>query len=98
MFVGTFDDDLTCLCTILNFVIRLVESAMHLGLLYVKSFLLVYNGCVSSLMSYGVEVWGKSAFATRAFLEQKRAVNIIKGLHILSSCRRIFKELHKIKS
>lgn len=63
-------------------------------LLEPDALLMVYHGCFSSIMSYGIELWGGSPHAFKAFLEQKRAVRVIKGLSPLSSCRGVFRDLN----
>lgn len=97
-FLGlTIDNSLNWSSHISNICCKLSRTCFALRtlrpLLDTERLLYVYHGCFSSVMSYGIEVWGGSVHAFRVFLEQKRAIRNIQGLPPLSSCRGVFKNL-----
>jgi len=54
--------------------------------------LTVYHAYFSSLMSYGILVWGNSCHSKKIFRLQKRALRIIAQVHPRSSCKQIFQD------
>lgn len=53
-----------------------------------------YHGYVSSVLSYGLLLWGNSVEIDRAFLVQKKCIRAICGAWSMDSCRPLFKKLH----
>lgn len=54
----------------------------------------VYHGCFSSIMSYGITMWGGSTLAKRIFLLQKRIVRTICRAPYLAHCKPLFQKLN----
>lgn len=52
-----------------------------------------YHGHVSSILSYGLIIWGNSVEINRVFLIQKKCIRAITGAYFLDSCRPLFREL-----
>lgn len=52
-----------------------------------------YHGYVSSVLSYGVILWGNSTNASKVFVSQKKCVRALVNAHPLDSCKPIFKKL-----
>lgn len=63
------------------------------GLLTRETLITIYHAIVESHLSYGVNCWGGSSAAIRAFRMQKRAIRIICGKCRTHPCRPLFKEL-----
>jgi hypothetical protein len=59
-----------------------------------EAALTAYHGYVSSILRYGLILWGNSVDAPRAFKIQKKCVRSICGAHFLDSCRPLFKALN----
>ncbi len=71
-----------------SFALRTLSSLLSQNLM-----IMVYHGCFSSIMAYGVEAWGGSTHSTRVFIRQKTAVRIIMNMPSLASCRGQFRAL-----
>lgn len=63
----------------------------------VNAALLAYHGYVSSVLRYGLIIWGNSTDSDRAFIVQKKCLRAVFGAGPLESCRPILKE-HKLLS
>lgn len=59
-----------------------------------EAALTAYHGYVSSLLSYGLLLWGNSVDFIKAFRVQKKAIRAICGAGPLDTCRPLFKELN----
>jgi len=53
----------------------------------------VYHSNFHSLISYGIIVWGNSAYSPHIFRLQKKAIRIITGSRPRDSCRELLKHL-----
>lgn len=58
-----------------------------------QTVLLAYHGYVSSVLRYGLLLWGNSTDINRAFLSQKRCIRAIVGIPPYVSCKPFFHEL-----
>lgn len=56
--------------------------------------MLAYHGYVSSVLRYGIVLWGNSVDSDRVFKAQKKCIRAICGAHFLDSCKPLF---HKLK-
>ncbi|CAG9782744.1 unnamed protein product [Diatraea saccharalis] len=56
--------------------------------------LLAYHGYVSSILRYGLLLWGNSTDSVRAFLSQKKCIRYIVGIPPYESCKEYFKVLN----
>ena len=52
-----------------------------------------YHGYVSSVLRYGLVVWGNSVDVNRAFIAQKKCVRAVYGAEYLDHCKPLFKTL-----
>lgn len=52
-----------------------------------------YHGYVSSVLRYGLIIWGNSVDINRAFVAQKKCIRAISGAEYLDPCTPLFKEL-----
>lgn len=57
-----------------------------------KTALLAYHGYVSSLLRYGIILWGNSTDIDKVFLVQKKCVRAISGVGPRDSCKPLFKK------
>lgn len=57
-----------------------------------KTALLAYHGYVSSVLRYGVIIWGNSTLVTKAFTVQKRCIRAICGAEPTDTCKSLFKQ------
>lgn len=53
-----------------------------------------YHGYVSSVLRYGLVIWGNSTEIHRAFITQKKCVRAVNGSAYLAHCKPIFQELN----
>lgn len=53
--------------------------------------LTAYHGYVSSILSYGLLIWGNSVDVHKAFLAQKKCVRAVCNVHFQEPCRPLFK-------
>lgn len=53
--------------------------------------LTAYHGYVSSVLNYGLLVWGNSVDVEKAFLAQKKCIRAVCNSHFLAPCRPLFK-------
>lgn len=53
--------------------------------------LMAYHGYVSSILSYGLLLWGNSVDAKKVFIVQKKCIRAIFRAHHMDSCRPLFK-------
>lgn len=51
-----------------------------------------YHGYVSSVLNYGLIIWGNSSYAIQAFRVQKKCIRTICNAHWMDSCRPLFKK------
>ena len=58
-----------------------------------EAALAAYHAMFHSRMSYGIELWGESAHASKIFLLQKRAVRAIERVDQTTTCKPLFKNL-----
>lgn len=61
----------------------------------ITAALLAYHGYVSSVLRYGIVIWGNSTDSNRAFVVQKKCIRSIFGAGPLESCRPLFRK-HKL--
>lgn len=54
--------------------------------------MLAYHGYVSSILRYGIVIWGNSVNFDRVFKAQKKCIRAICGAHFLDSCRPLFQK------
>lgn len=54
---------------------------------------LAYYGTFHGRATYGILLWGGSAWAKTTFLQQKKAVRAVMGVNNTTSCRELFKQL-----
>lgn len=59
----------------------------------VEAALCAYHGYVSSVLSYGLLLWGNSVDFVKAFRVQKKCVRAICGTWFMDSCKPLFKKL-----
>lgn len=57
-----------------------------------EAALSAYHGYVSSVLSYGLLLWGNSVDVNRAFNIQKKCLRAISGAHFMDSCKPLFKK------
>lgn len=53
-----------------------------------------YHGYVSSVLRYGLVIWGNSVDLDRAFIAQKKCVRAVYGAEYLEHCKPLFKSLN----
>jgi hypothetical protein len=58
-----------------------------------ESALMAYHGYVSSVLRYGIILWGNSVDAIRVFKIQKKCIRSICGAEYLDTCKPLFKKL-----
>lgn len=58
-----------------------------------QTALIAYHGYVSSVLRYGLTLWGNSTDINRAFITQKKCIRAICGAAPRDSCKPLFKEL-----
>lgn len=58
-----------------------------------EAALTAYHGYVSSVLSYGLLLWGNSVEVVKAFRVQKKCVRAICGTWFMDSCKPLFKKL-----
>lgn len=54
---------------------RVNFALQTLSIIKFESLLTAYHRRFSSLMSYGIEVWGGSVHSSKVFIEEKRAIH-----------------------
>jgi hypothetical protein len=54
---------------------------------------IIYFPCVYSLLTYGVIVWGNSAYSIKIFRIQKKTIRILSNLRSRDLCRNTFKTM-----
>lgn len=59
-----------------------------------EAAVMAYHGYVSSVLRYGLILWGNSVEISRAFKLQKKCVRAICGAGYLDSCKPLFKHLN----
>lgn len=97
-FLGiTFDHKLTWevhidnVCSKLSKVCYLI---IHLKNTVSKTILkTLYYGLVQSTLQYGLIFWGSSVHLNKAFIVQKKILRHMTGVHPLTSCKPLFKDL-----
>lgn len=57
-----------------------------------QAALSAYHGYVSSLLRYGLIMWGNSVDSERVFKVQKKCIRALCGEHFLAPCRPLFKK------
>lgn len=57
----------------------------------VEAALAAYHGYVSSILGYGLIIWGNSVELDKAFKVQKRCIRVINKAWFLDSCKPLFK-------
>lgn len=81
-----------CICQKLDrFVFALKKLRQNVS---VEAALSAYHGYVSSVLNYGLIMWGNSTDADRVFKLQKRCIRVIDKAWFLDSCKPLF---HKYK-
>lgn len=60
----------------------------------VEAALMAYHGYVSSVLNYGLLLWGNSVDAVRAFKLQKRCLRSLDNAWFLQSCKPLFKKFN----
>ncbi|KAL0868710.1 hypothetical protein ABMA27_008153 [Loxostege sticticalis] len=58
----------------------------------IEAALTAYHGYVSSVLSYGILLWGNSVEVERALLVQKRCIRALSNIWYLDSCKPYFKK------
>lgn len=58
----------------------------------VEAALAAYHGYVSSILSYGLIMWGNSVNSDKAFKVQKRCIRVLNKAWFLDSCKPLFKK------
>ncbi|KAL0829802.1 hypothetical protein ABMA28_003285 [Loxostege sticticalis] len=58
-----------------------------------EAAVMAYHGYVSSILRYGLILWGNSVDMPRAFRVQKKCIRSICGAHYLDSCKPLFRAL-----
>lgn len=58
-----------------------------------EAALAAYHGYVSSVLRYGLIIWGNSVEVQRAFLVQKKCIRAICGAGYIDPCRPLFEQL-----
>lgn len=59
-----------------------------------ETALITYHGYVSSVLRYGLVIWGNSVDVNRAFIAQKKCIRAVYGAEYLEHCKPLFKELN----
>lgn len=60
----------------------------------VEAAITAYHGYASSLLNYGLLLWGNSVDVIRAFVRQKKCIRAIANISARDSCKPFFKELN----
>lgn len=72
---------------------RFVYAIRKLRLVSSKQTVLsAYHGYVSSVLRYGLVIWGNSVDIERAFLVQKKTIRAMSGADYLDHCKPLFKK------
>lgn len=59
-----------------------------------EAAVMAYHGYISSILRYGLILWGNSVNFQNAFVLQKKCIRSVCGAHYLDSCKPLFKKLN----
>lgn len=83
---------ITCLCDKLDKFIYAIKRLRQR--VSINAALGAYHGYVSSVLAYGLILWGNSVDIQKAFRIQKKCVRAICGAWSTDSCKSLFKRFH----
>lgn len=96
-FLGSIVDDLMNWKEEVERIVKKLNSAYYAMFtlknnLDTDSLIKYYYGCVQSVISYNIIIWGQSTEASRVFISQKRFIRLIFNLSRMETCRHSFKQ------